>query len=390
MIKNTEKFIPLSVPNLKGNELKYVSESITSEWVSTAGADITKFELAIKEYTHSPYACAVQSGTAGLHLCLRHFGITTDDIVLVPTLTFIAPINTVIYQNAQPVFFDCDEHLMINIAQIKKYLEQDCEIIDGKTFDKSLNKQIKAIIAVHIFGDTCDIAKLMKIADKYNLIIIEDATEALGSKLPTGEFAGTLAHAGVYSFNGNKIITTGGGGMVVSNSKETIEHISYLSQQAKDDMVYFINNEVGYNYRMTNLQACLGRAQMEQLNRFIEIKRNNYHFYKELLKNKEEISLLDFSAEDNSNYWFYSLVIESGNSQTRDKFIEYMSENSVQTRPIWKLNHTQKPFLNYKKMDCPVAESYYKKIVNIPCSSNLTEYDVERVCKLIKDFDFRN
>ena len=388
MTATVQKFIPLSVPNLKGNELKYVTEAIQDEWVSTAGADITKFEDGVKKYLGIENACAVQSGTAGLHLCLRHFGITQNDIVIVPTLTFIAPVNTVVYQNAQPLFFDCDNHLMIDISQVESYLSNECVIKNNETYEKKSNKRVKAIIPVHIFGDCCDVKKIMEIAQKYNLFVIEDATEALGSKLPTGEYAGTVGHAGVYSFNGNKVITTGGGGMVVSNNKNVVDHIRYLSQQAKDDMVYFVNNEVGYNYRMTNLQACLGRAQIERIDEFIKIKKENYHLYKKLLKDKKGISILNFSVGDNSNYWFYSLLIESGNEQTRDSFINYMNKNSVQTRPVWKLNHTQKPFLKYPHMDCSNAEKLYKQIVNIPCSSNLSPDDVKRVCRLIVDFDF--
>lgn len=382
------KFIPLSVPNIKGNELKYVTEAVESEWVSTAGADITKFEEDFKSYLNVKNACAIQSGTAGLHLCMRHFGIGKNDLVIVPTLTFIATVNPILYEGAEPLFFDCDDHLLIDLDQVENYLKNDCEIRNGLTYDKNTSKCVKAIIPVHIFGDCVDMERVMELSKKYNIIVVEDATESLGSKFSDGKYAGCMGHAGVFSFNGNKIITTGGGGMIVSKDSDAVNHMKYLSQQAKDDMIYFVNNEVGYNYRMTNLQAALGRAQLERLDEFKMIKRNNYHLYKELLKDKVGISLLDFSIGENSNFWFYSLIIESGNSETRDKFIKYMTENKVQTRPVWKLNHKQKPFLNYCKMNCEKAEYYYDRIVNIPCSSNLSEQDVKRVCNLINNFDF--
>ncbi|MDR1695381.1 MAG: LegC family aminotransferase [Endomicrobium sp.] len=386
------KFIPLSVPNIKGNELKYVTNAIKTEWVSTAGADIKTFEENFAKYLNVPYSCAVQSGTAGLHLCLRHFGISQGDIVLVPSLTFIATVNPVIYQNAEPVFFDCDDNMCLDPVQVEKYLSEECSFDGEKTFEKNSKKQVKAVMPVHIFGDTCDMDKIMQLAEKYKLIVIEDATESLGTKFISenykGKYTGTAGHAGVFSFNGNKIITTGGGGMVVSNDEFCIKHIKYLSQQAKDDDVYFINNEVGYNYRMTNIQAALGIAQLEQLDSFIEIKKNNHKLYGKLLKNSKGVEFVNFHAADYANYWFYSLKIKSGDISVRDKFIKYMSENKVQVRPLWKLNHTQKPFLHFKKTDCSNAEKFYKQIVNIPCSSNLSEEDVERVCSLISNFDF--
>lgn len=387
-----EKFIPLSVPNIKGNELEYVVKAIETEWVSTAGSGIEQFEKNFADYLSVKKACAVQSGTAGLHLCMRHFGIQSGDIVLVPTMTFIATVNPVIYQNAEPIFFDCDEYLGIDTNQVREYLENECIIKNGKTIDKVSSKIVKAIVPVHLFGDCADMDSIMELAEKYNLIVIEDATESLGSKFSSGKykgmFAGTVGHAGVFSFNGNKIITTGGGGMIIANDENALEHMKYLSQQAKDDGVYFVNNEVGYNYRMTNIQAVMGVGQLEQLDEFIKIKRENYHLYCELLKDKEGISILPFKVEDDANFWFYSLNIENGTAEIRDKFIDYMTKNSVQTRPIWKLNHTQKPFLNFRSMTCERAEKIYNKIVNLPCSSNLSKDDVKRVCDLIMKFDF--
>lgn len=383
-------FIPLSVPNFRGNELEYVSKAIKTEWVSTAGAEIKAFEEKFAQRLNIKYATAVQSGTAGLHLCLRHFGISKNDIVLVPTLTFIATVNPVVYENAEPVFFDCDDHLCIDTVQIESYLKEYCLFDGERTIDKKTNKQVKAIIPVHLFGDAADIDHIMRLAREYNLIVIEDAAESLGSRFINGEYTGTIGHAGFFSFNGNKIITTGGGGMVVSHDKACIDHVKYLSQQAKDDDTFFINNEIGYNYRMTNLQAALGIAQLEQFDNFIEIKRDNFYLYKNLLHNKKGIRFLDFSVGDKANFWFYSLMIENGNQEIRDRFIKYMMENKIQVRPIWKLNHTQKPYLNNRHLPCSRAEDYYNKIVNLPCSSNLSTGNIEEVCQVIKQFNFAN
>lgn len=383
------KFIPLSIPNIKGNELKYVTEALNAEWVSTAGSEITAFENKFAEYLDIESACAVQSGTAALHLCLRHYGISRNDIVLVPTLTFIATINPVIYQNAEPIFFDCDEHLCINTAQVENYLSSQCRTENNKTIDIQSGKQVKAIIPVHIFGEYANMDKIMELAAQYNLVVIEDATEALGTRIAEGKYinryAGTVGHAAAFSFNGNKIITTGGGGMIVSNDIDALNHMRYLSQQAKDDAVYFINNEVGYNYRMTNLQAALGLGQLEQLDKFIETKRQNYKLYKQLLANTD-FSILPFRNADKANCWFYSLLTGTDNSEVRDNLIKYFSEHKIQTRPIWKLNHLQKPFKNYRTMPCSKAERFCNQVINLPCSTNLTSHDVEYVCDILKNF----
>lgn len=382
-----DKFIPLSVPNIHGNELKYVTDALKSEWVSTAGQDIAVFEKEFSSYLEIENACAVQSGTAGLHLCLRHFGIGPEDIVLVPTLTFIATVNPILYQNAEPIFFDCDDHLCIDAGQIKEYLEKYCIVRDQKTFDKKSGKCVKAVIPVHIFGDYARMDDLMALAEKYHLFVIEDATEALGTKVSDGKykdsFVGTIGDAAVFSFNGNKIITTGGGGMVVSKNKAVIDHIRYLSQQAKDDAVYFINNEIGYNYRMTNVQAAMGRGQLERLNEFVKIKQDNLTLYEKFLSDSGYL-LMTFRDKSRCNCWFYSLLMP--NAEQRDAMIRHLSANNIQSRPVWMLNHRQKPFLKYRKMPCPKAETFYDRIVNIPCSTNLTPDDIRCVCDTIISF----
>lgn len=387
----SDEMICLSVPNFCGNEKKYVDEAIDAEWVSTAGAFIGQFENKMAQYLGVGQTCACQSGTAGLHLCLRHYGITQGDIVLVPTLTFIAPINAVLYQSADPVFFDCDEHLCIDVGQVEEYLERQCRVDGEHTVEIASGKQVKAIIPVHVFGDHCDMEHLMQIAEFYHLVVIEDATESLGGtfsqKKYEGRHAGTVGHAGVISFNGNKIITTGGGGMVVSNDKAMVDHVRYLSQQAKDDTLYFVHEEYGYNYRMTNLQAALGLAQLENLSAFVEIKRRNYSRYAEMLSECTYGKLLPFGCGSTSNYWFYSFALNEADTNKRDRLIQYMNNNNIQVRPIWKLNHTQTPFKRFKAMDCKKAEKFYDRVINIPCSTNLTANQQERVCSVLLAFE---
>jgi len=384
------QLIPLSVPNFCGNEKKYVDEAIDTEWVSTAGQFISQFEDKMAAKLDAARACACQSGSAGLHLCLRHFDVTAGDLVLVPTLTFIATINAVMYQSAEPVFFDCDDHMCINMEQVEWYLTHECRLDGDKTIEIASGKTVKAIIPVHVFGDLCDIERLMQLAEIYHLYVIEDATESLGGTFQHGRYAGkcpgTVGHAGVLSFNGNKIITTGGGGMVVSNDQKAIEHMRYLSQQAKNDAMYFVHDEYGYNYRMTNLQAALGLAQLEHLDDFVAIKRRNYALYRGKLQSCEYGKLLPFGSGGTSNYWFYSFALNEADAEKRDRLIHYMNGQNIQVRPIWKLNHTQAPFQKYRTMDCSNAMRFYDQVINIPCSTNLTAEQVDCVCSVLLAF----
>jgi len=377
-------FIPLSVPNLKGKELEYVTHAVETEWVSTAGPYISDFEHNIAEYVGASEAVACQSGTAGLHLALIACGISRGDEVIVPTLTFIAAVNPVKYLEAEPVFMDCDDSLTMDPYKLQKFCEQECHFKDNTLINKKSGRQIKAIIVVHIFGNMADMEHIMQIAGRYNLKVIEDATEALGtyyiSGVYKGKFAGTIGDIGVYSFNGNKIITTGGGGMIVSDNKEYINRCRYLSTQAKDDTLYFLHDEIGYNYRMTNLQAALGLAQLEQLQSFISTKQTNYMEYQ-----NHGISLLKFRDTIRPNYWFYSYL-----TPKRDNLLQYLSGQNIQTRPIWKLIHTLKPYAKAQAYSIEKALYYYGRVLNLPCSTNLSGDEVKIVANEIGKFTKNN
>ncbi len=384
------KFIPLSVPNFKGNELKYVTEAIEAEWVSTGGTFITQFENKTSEYVKASGAVACQSGTAGIHIALMLCGVTREDEVIVPTLTFIAAVNPVRYIGAQPIFMDCDDSLTIDSTKLKKFCDEECYFESGKLINKLTRKHIKAIIIVHVFGNIADMEEIMKVAIKYNLKVVEDATEALGTYYTRGKYkdkyAGTIGDIGVYSFNGNKIITTGGGGMIVSNDKEMLKRAKHLTTQAKSDELYYTHDEVGYNYRMTNLQAALGLAQIEQLEKFIEIKKYNYDLYKEELSDIRGLEILNFREGTRSNYWFYSLLCKDKEyGMNKDEAIKYLSDKSIQSRPIWGLIHEQKPYLNCQTYIIERAEFYADNVVNIPCSTNLSKKDVEYVIECFKN-----
>lgn len=384
------RFVPLSVPNFEGNESKYVNDAVDQGWVSTGGAYITKLEEEMAKFVHAEDVAACQSGTAGLHLSLVDAGVTPEDMVIVPTLTFIAAVNPVRYQFAEPVFMDCDDSLCLDPIKLREFCENECTLIGNKLIHKASEKHVKAVVVVHVFGNMADMESIMDIAEKYHLVVIEDATEALGTYYTDGKFngkyAGTIGNYGAYSYNGNKIITTGGGGSVTSSNAESVKHIRYLSTQAKDDPHYYIHNEVGYNYRMTNLQAALGVAQMEELPEFIRRKNKNYDLYKELFVDYELGHIVDFREGTHSNKWFYSLEIDMSkiNGTLRD-VITKLEEKGVQTRAIWGLIHEQLPFQNYIAYKMEKAPYYSSCILNFPCSTQITEEEIQFVAEQIKE-----
>jgi len=381
-------FIPLSVPNFQGNEKEYVNEAVVSEWVSTGGSKVGDFENAIARYVGMPRAVACNSGSSGLHLAAMVAGLGKGDEVLVPTLTFIAAVNpTTRYVGAEPVFIGCDDSLCMDPAAAERFCAEKCELQGERLIDKATGAHVKAIVVVHVFGNMANMPAFLALAKKYHLILIEDATEALGTHYTEGplkgKFAGTIGDVGVYSFNGNKIITTGAGGMVVSNHADWAEHAKHLSTQAKADELQFLHDEVGYNYRMTNLQAALGLAQIEELEGFIAHKHAMWQMYKDVLDGKNGYRILDFDENGvRPNKWFYSLYLED-DRHDRDSLIVALQKEKIQTRPVWALIHEQADYPGSQAYGLEKAEEYRKRIVNLPCSTNLTREDCQRVIDLL-------
>lgn len=384
------RFIPLSIPNFEGNEKKYVLDALEQGWVSTGGAYITKLEHQLAEYLHTENAAACQSGTSGIHLSLIECGVLPEDIVLVPSLTFIAAVNPIRYQFAEPVFLDCDDSLCIDPQKLRQFCEEECRLKNDSLIEKRSGRKVKAVIVVHVFGNLADMEAIMDIAKEYHLKVIEDATEALGSRYVegryAGQYAGTIGDFGAFSFNGNKIITTGGGGAVTGKNPEAVNHMRYLSTQAKDDPHFYIHNEVGFNYRMTNLQAALGVAQMEELEEFINRKHRNYDIYLEMFRDFSYGKLLAFREGTYSNQWFYSLELqmEALSCSLRD-LITKLEECGVQTRAIWGLIHEQKPYQGHQAYRIERAVYYSSCILNLPCSTQMTEHDVRYAAETIQN-----
>ncbi len=382
------KYIPLSVPNLKGNELQYVTTAVKTEWVSTGGPYVAEFEEKVADYVHAPGAVSCQNGTSGLHISLILAGVTGEDAVIVPTLTFIAAVNPVKYIGAYPIFMDCDDSLCMDPEKLRAYCQEECTFDGEELIDSWTGRHVKAMIVVHVFGNMADMEAIKSVADQYNIVLIEDATEAIGTYYTEGslkgKYAGTIGSMGVFSFNGNKIITTGGGGMIVSDQEEYLTHAKHLTTQAKSDELYYTHDEIGYNYRMTNLQAALGLAQLEQLEEFIKIKQRNYRLYTELLADVSGIRLLDVRGDIRSNRWFYAVYIEKEFGMNRDEVIQYLAQQRIQSRPIWGLIHEQKPYEGARAYRIEKAKDYWQHVVNIPCSTNLDEDDVREVAERLR------
>ena len=382
-----EKFIPLSIPNFEGNEEKYVVDAIASTFVSTVGGYVTQMEEKLAVFLNVPNVAVCQSGTSALHLSLVEAGVKPGNVVIVPPLTFIAAVNPVKYQFATPVFIDCDDSLCMDPMKFRSFCEEECEWDGEKLSYKGAT--VKAIVVVHVFGNMADMESIMDTARKYNLKVVEDATEALGTKYTIGKYrdryAGTIGDFGCYSFNGNKIITTGGGGAVTSNNPDIVNHLRFLSTQAKTDPHYYIHDEIGYNYRMTNLQAALGVAQMEKLPEFIRRKQKNYDLYKELFYDFEYGKLMPFREGTDSNRWFYSLCINRNFIKTSMKDIVIaLRKKGIETRPIWGLINEQKPYEGEVTYKLEKAPYYAHRILNIPSTTQITEDEIKYVVNEVR------
>jgi perosamine synthetase len=385
-------YIPLSVPCIEGNAWKYVRECLDTGWVSSAGKFVEVFEQKICAYTKAKYAIAVSNGTAGLYISLKLAGVEPGDEVLVSTLTFIAPVNAIRYLGAEPVFMDCDDFMNLDPVKTGEFLKLKCRLTKKGVINKKTGRRVKAILPVHIFGNPCDMQAIMGLARKYGLQVIEDATESLGSSYTSGayknKFTGTIGDFGVYSFNGNKIVNTGAGGMIVTSNSVLADKAKYLTTQAKDDAVRYLHNEVGYNFRLTNLQAALGVAQLENLPGFMKIKKANYLEYRKHLSSVKGITMLGTPAGTSPNYWFYSILIDKGAyGMDRECLMAELECAGIQTRPVWFLNNLQKSYSRNQVFKIGKAPWFWERVLNLPCSSGLIKSQVVYVTGKIRDLN---
>jgi perosamine synthetase len=371
----------LSGPNMAGNELKYVTECIETGWVSSVGSYVDLFEKMTAEFVGSKYAIATSSGTTALHICLLLAGVDENDLVLAPNVTFVATLNSIKYTGASPVLIDVDEkNWQMDLDLLEAFLSEETLQKDNVCFHKKTGKRIPVIMPVHVLGNICDIDRLLTLAQHYNLIIIEDSTEALGSYYK-GHHAGTFGLFGAFSYNGNKIITTGGGGMIVTDDEALAKRAKHLTTQAKSDAFEYMHDEVGYNYRLVNVAAAMGVAQMEQLPGFLKRKKEIIQFYKNQLSGVGDIQFQKISEDVNPNWWLPTLM-----SAKQKALLKILNDNKMQSRPFWVPMNQLPMFQNeifYNKNDR--SEFLYKHCLSIPCSTNITDEDLLAVSNKIKD-----
>ena len=359
--------IVLAEPNISQLEKDYVLDALESGWINTTGPYITKFQDLMALTVEAKRGVAVANGTSGLFLALKIMGIRPGDKVLVPSITFVASINAIMHSGAEPVFFDCDESLNINVEDLKTYLESE-------------PSNVKAIMPVHIFGNPCNMIEINKLAKKYNLVVVEDACEAIGSKSNDGN-CGNASDIGVFSFSFNKMITSGNGGMVITNDDEIADKIRYWITQSKDDSVNYIHNEVGYNLGLTNIQAALGLAQLRRLDSFLSRKAEIINKYLTRI-NENRFFLTPLYAES-SNFWFLGYKTEN-----KDKLLKTLRENKIQARPLFAPNHKHKPFENFERFGSLQNTSYYAdRVINLPCGTTITDEQIDKVCDIIKTIE---
>lgn len=371
----------LSGPNISGNEWKYVKECLDTGWVSSVGSYVDQFEKMNAEFAGVKYAVATSSGTTALHICLLLNNIGSGDYVIAPNITFIASINSIKYTGAEPILIDVDKDtLQMDLDLLEEFLQNETENKNGSCVYKKDGKTIKAIMPVHVLGNMCDMEKLMQIASKHNLLVIEDSTEAVGSYYK-GKHAGTFGLMGTFSFNGNKIITTGGGGMIVTNDEKLAKRAKHLTTQAKSDPFEYIHDEIGYNYRLVNTAAAMGVGQMEQLPSFLKRKKEIIAFYKKELEGVGDITFQKVSDDVNPNWWLPTIMTEKQRA-----VLDILNKNKMQSRPLWVPMNQLKMFANnlyYNKQD--ISDFLYKRCLSIPCSTNIMDADLSSVAEKIKE-----
>ena len=363
-----ERFF-LSSPHMSGNELKYIEKVFKSNYIAPLGEYVNKFEESIEKYTETKKALAVVNGTAALHLALRVLNIRKGDDVLASTFTFIASVNAIMYQGANPVFIDSDEKSW-NICPklLNKYL-LECD------------KKPKALILTHLYGMSADIEKIADICKFHGIYLIEDAAESLGATY-NGKHTGTFGEFGIYSFNGNKLLSTSGGGMLISNNKEYIKKAMFYATQAKEPLMHYEHEEYGYNYRMSNVLAAIGVAQMEVVEDRVDKKREIFRWYQEFLGDIEEVNFMPELENSRGSRWLTTLTFEKTNL---NKIMEALEDINVESRPLWKPMHMQPLFKDAKSYLNGVSQKLYEKGLCLASSTTMVKDDVKMICNMIKE-----
>jgi len=357
----------LSPPHMSGKEQTYIDEVFQSNYIAPLGAFVNRFEESVKEYTGTNDALALSSATAGLHLALRVLDIGADDYVLASSFTFIGSVSAILYQHAKPIFVDSDESWNISPELLKEAIQK-------------APKKPKALIITHLYGQVCKLDEIMIICQEEGIYLIEDAAESLGA-IYDGRQSGTIGDIAVYSFNGNKILTTSGGGMLVSDNEEWIQKAKFLSTQAKEDCLHYEHEEFGYNYRMSNVLAAIGVAQMEVLSKRVDAKREIFKHYKKCLNDIDEITFMPELENSRGTRWLTTLTFEK---TAPLKMIALLEKENIESRPLWKPMHMQPLFEDALCIENGTSRKFFEQGICLPSGSNMSINDVERVCRIIK------
>lgn len=366
--------VVLHEPRFAGNEWAYLKECLDSTYVSSVGKFVDRFEADLAAYTGAKHAVAVMNGTAALHVALRLAGVQPGDEVLIPTLTFVATANAVIYCGATPHFVDSEERTLgLDPRALREYLQGITEIRGGQCVNRATGRVIRALVPMHTFGHPMDIEGALAVAHDFHLALVEDAAESLGSTCH-GSHTGTFGLMGTLSFNGNKTITTGGGGAILTNDVELACHAKHLTTTAKVSHRWdYMHDEIGYNYRLPNINAALGCAQLEQLPNFLEAKRRLFERYQTAFVGVPQSRIVAEPEGCRSNYWLQTLLLDESAAGQRDAILAVTNDAGLMTRPIWTLMHRLAPYNRCPKMDLPVAESLERRLINLPSSAFLAK-----------------
>jgi len=377
--------IPLSVPCLRGNEWIYVKECLDTNWVSSVGSFVERFESMAATALGVGHAVATVNGTAALHIALKLAGVKDDDEVVVSDLTFIAPANAVRYLGAWPAFVDAEpRYWQIDPQKLRDFLRKDCIYAGGALRNRHTGRRVTALLPVHVLGHPCDMGPILEEAGDFGLPVVEDATESLGVRY-RGRPAGSFGRMSCLSFNGNKILTTGGGGMLVTDDPDLARRVRYLTTQAKDDAVEYVHGEVGYNYRLTNVLAAIGVAQMEQLDSHIAGKRATAEFYTKSLSHIPGIGCPEEPEGAFSTFWLYSILVDEKIGGTSSRaLLRHLDGIGIQTRPLWQPMHLSPAHRGSYATNCSVAERLYRQAISLPCSVGINEEERRRVVKSVR------
>jgi perosamine synthetase len=376
--------IPNAVPYLAGNEWRYLKECLDTNWVSSVGPFVDRFEREVAAYVGVRHAIAVVNGTAALHVALLAAGVGPDDEVLVPSLTFVATANAIRYCGAWPVFMDSEPATWtIDPAKTAEFVARECETRRGELVNRATGRRVKALLPVHLYGHPVDLDPLLELCARHPIALVEDAAEALGACYK-GRRVGAHGPLGCLSFNGNKIITTGGGGMVLTNDGELARRLRSLTTQARADAGEWIHDEVGFNYRLTNLQAALGVAQLEQLDRFVQDKRATARAYTDALARLEGVEPLGEQPWALSSFWLYSILLDPARWGSPREVIDAAAAAGIQCRPLWYPLHRQPPFQERcQAYRIEVADRLHARGLSLPCSVGITADERERVVRCL-------